>query len=105
MPTVVPGPLASRCDPSALNPLTAEQLDSRADEFVRAIDLEAVRALASSYNHGSPCRIDEAETARGSYNVCFFAKFDDRTWVVRVPIEPVIHDAWGKLQSEVCTMR
>ncbi|UPK91899.1 hypothetical protein LCI18_002834 [Fusarium solani-melongenae] len=97
--------LAFRCDPSVLNPLTAEQLDSRADEFVRAIDLVAVRALASSYNHGSPCRIDEMEIARGSFNVCFFAKFDDRTWVIRIPIITVIHDAWGKLRSEVCTMR
>ncbi|RSL41971.1 hypothetical protein CEP54_015649 [Fusarium duplospermum] len=43
--------------------------------------------------------------ARGSYNVCFFARFDDRTWVVRIPIQPVIHNVWGKLQSEVCTMR
>ncbi|RSL53810.1 hypothetical protein CEP54_010192 [Fusarium duplospermum] len=105
MPTFIPRLHTSRCDPSSLNPLTAEQLDSRADEFVRAIDLEAVRALASSYNDGSPCRIDEMATARGSFNVCFFAKFDDRTWVVRIPIMPVIHDAWGKLQSEVCTMR
>ncbi|KAG5757566.1 hypothetical protein H9Q72_014292 [Fusarium xylarioides] len=99
------GPLIPRHDSSVLNPLTAEQLDSRADEFVGAIDLEAVRALASSYNNGSPCRVDETATAQGSFNICFFARFDDRTWVVRVPIKPVIHDVWGKLQSEVCTMR
>ncbi|KAK0390110.1 hypothetical protein NLU13_3683 [Sarocladium strictum] len=99
------GRLIPRHDSSVLNPLTAEQLDSRADEFVGAIDLEAVRALASSYNNGSPCRVDETATAQGSFNICFFARFDDRTWVVRVPIEPVIHDAWGKLQSEVCTMQ
>ncbi|KAF5020118.1 hypothetical protein F66182_7850 [Fusarium sp. NRRL 66182] len=96
---------ASRPDPSVLNPLTADQLDSLADEFVKSIDLEAVRALVSSYNRGSQCHIDEAATAQGSYNVCFFTKCDDKTFVVRVPIEPVIHDVWGKLESEVCTMR
>ncbi|POR38965.1 Uncharacterized protein TPAR_00835 [Tolypocladium paradoxum] len=102
---LISGRLIPRLDPSALNPLTAEQLDNRADEFVKAIDLEAVCALASSYNNDSPCRVDEKATAQGSFNVCFFAKFDDRTWVIRVPIQPVIHDAWGKLQSEVWTMR
>lgn len=92
-------------DPSDIIPLTPEQLDSQTDEFVKAIDLEAIRALASSYNNGSPCHVDETATARGSYNVCFFVKFDNQTWLVRVPIEPVVHDPWGKLQSEVCTMR
>ncbi|KJZ75585.1 hypothetical protein HIM_05048 [Hirsutella minnesotensis 3608] len=87
-----------------LNPLTAEQLDSRADEFVKSIDVEAVRDLASSYNDGAPCRIDVTETARGSFNVCFFARFAHQVLVVRVPIQPVVHDAWGKLRSEVCTM-
>lgn len=103
--TFISGPLVSRYDLSVLNPLTAEQLDSLANEFVQAIDPEAVRSLASSYNDGSPCRVDKMATARGSFNICFFARFDDRTWVVRIPIQPVIHNVWGKLQSEVCTMR
>ncbi|RMJ08724.1 hypothetical protein CDV36_011662 [Fusarium kuroshium] len=84
VPTLIPRSLTSRRDPSVLNPLTAEQLDSRADEFVKAIDLEAVRALASSYNDGSPCRIDEMATARGSFDICFFVKFDARAWAVRI---------------------
>lgn len=43
----------------------------------------------------------------GSFNVCFFSEFYTvaTTWVVRAPIETAVHDAWGKLQSEVHTMQ
>jgi hypothetical protein len=43
----------------------------------------------------------------GSFNVCFFVEFYTvaTAWVVRIPIEPVVHRAWEKLQSEVYTMQ
>jgi hypothetical protein len=41
------------------------------------------------------------------YYICFYVGFPDYStkWVVKVPIEPSIHDVWGKLQSEVATMQ
>ncbi|QPH16383.1 hypothetical protein C2857_001010 [Epichloe festucae Fl1] len=95
-----------RNDPSYLNPLTPEQYDSLETEYANAIDRDAVCALASSYNNGLPCRV--AKTDKGSYNnVCFFVLFYtvDQMWVVRVPIQPAVHNVWEKFKSEVCTMR
>ncbi|PHH89187.1 hypothetical protein CDD83_6525 [Cordyceps sp. RAO-2017] len=92
-------------EPPEFPPLTQEQRDEREKDFVSSIDGEAVCALASRYNCQKPCRI--VKSARGGFNVCFFVDFDTpgMTWVVRIPIEPAIHDAWSKLQSEVVTMR
>lgn len=86
-------------------PLTQEQRDSKRQAFIDSIDQDAIRALASKHNDEEPCRI--LNSASGSFNVCFFIEFlnSHTRWVVRIPIEPVIYDAWTKLQSEVVTMR
>lgn len=103
--------LVSRRDPPYnplyLNPLTHEQRKSQEDEFIKMLDQEAIRALASSYNDHLPCRILDSKTSHGSFNICFFVNFYtvDQTWVVRIPIKPAIHNVWEKLQSEVCTMQ
>ncbi|CAH0022762.1 unnamed protein product [Clonostachys rhizophaga] len=102
--------LSPRPDPShlrRLKPLTSEQYEERRNKFIRAIDENAICTLASAHNKNLPCRIAESRTANGSFNICFFLHFHtvDKTWVVRVPLEPVLHNAWDKVQSEVCTMR
>ena len=96
--------------PADATPLTEEQRLTRKTEYIQSINKDAVCALASRHNNGLPCRLDESTpVANGSFNVCFFVEFHttaERTqWVVRVPIEPVVHRAWEKVQSEVCTMR
>ncbi|KAK1765029.1 hypothetical protein QBC33DRAFT_593905 [Phialemonium atrogriseum] len=43
--------------------------------------------------------------ARGSYNRCYFVKFDSEKWVIRVPLAPCL--AFGgknKLENEIATM-
>lgn len=86
-------------------PPTAEQLEERITKFINSIDEDAVCRLASHHNRHSPCSIIRHD--RGSFNVCFFVHFDgdDVTWVVRIPLEPVVHNMWEKVQSEVTTMR
>jgi hypothetical protein len=96
--------------PADVTPLTEEQRLARKTEFIQSINKEAVCALASCHNNGLPCRLDESTpVANGRFNVCFFVEFHttaERTqWVVRVPIEPLVHRTWEKVQSEVCTMR
>ncbi|KAK0100465.1 hypothetical protein ONS96_007741 [Cadophora gregata f. sp. sojae] len=74
------------------------------DEFIGSIDTDAIRALASSYNGGLPCSIRSQR--QGSFNVCFILDFSDGTTrLVRLPIEPAVHDVWDKVRSEVCTMQ
>ncbi|KND88261.1 hypothetical protein TOPH_07046, partial [Tolypocladium ophioglossoides CBS 100239] len=94
-------------DPSQLLPLTDQQHNELQDKFKKAVDPEAIRNLASAYNKHLPCRIDESGAAHGSYNICYFVEFNAtaETLVVRVPIEPAIHDVWAKVESEVCTIR
>lgn len=91
-------------DPSGLIPWTPEQRARAEEDFISAIDEDAVRALASEHR-GLPCRI--LGTKRGSFNICYFISFDTNhpTWVVRVPIQPAINRPWEKLQSEVYTMQ
>lgn len=86
-------------------PWTDEQHQARKREFVDSISTDAVCSLASQYNHSKPCRV--FGTKHGSFNACFFVEFpDDGTrWVVRIPIEPAVHDVWAKLQTEIATMR
>ncbi|RSL82363.1 hypothetical protein CEP51_005221 [Fusarium floridanum] len=86
-------------------PLTCEQRDTNRQVFIDSINQDAVCALASRHNDQQPCRILYSDS--GSFNVCFFVEFlTSRTkWVVRIPIEPVTHDAWTKVRSEVMTMR
>ncbi|KAL7817976.1 phosphotransferase [Trichoderma aethiopicum] len=86
-------------------PPTGEQLEKRIVEFIDSIVESAVCRLASKYNGQKPCSI--IGSSRGSFNVCFFVQFgvEDATWVVRVPLEPVVLDPWAKVQSEAATMR
>jgi hypothetical protein len=86
-------------------PPTEEQLEARIKGFIDSIDKDAVCRLASRHNSHKSCRVTGHN--HGSFNVCFFVLFDTEnvTWVVRIPLEPVICDVWGKVQSEVATMR
>ncbi|KND86811.1 hypothetical protein TOPH_08580 [Tolypocladium ophioglossoides CBS 100239] len=77
-------------------PLAPEKIDERVEEFIASIDKGAVCRLASHITG----------QGNGSFNVCFFTRFDDgTTWVVGIPLEPVIEGGWTKVQSEVATMR
>ncbi|KPM42279.1 hypothetical protein AK830_g4249 [Neonectria ditissima] len=90
--------------PFDLRPLTDQQRKLKVDEFIDSIDTDAIRALASKYFGGLSCTIRSRR--RGSFNVCFILDFpDDTTRVVRVPIEPMVHDVWDKVCSEVYTMQ
>ncbi|KAK7431680.1 hypothetical protein QQZ08_001899 [Neonectria magnoliae] len=85
-------------------PLTEEQIEERIEKFIDSISDDAVCRLASQYNGRRPCSVVRRD--RGSFNVCYFVRFsDDVTWVVRIPLDPVIHNVWDKVQSEVTTMR
>ena len=87
-----------------LKPLTEQQREERTVEFIHSIDKDAVRALASEYNGHLPC--DIRYWRQGSYNVCFVVDFPNGTTrVVRIPIEPAVHNVWEKVQSEVYTMQ
>lgn len=83
--------------------LTDDEVAKASDNFVKSLLPEKVKALASRYNGGRSC--DITGQARGSYNVCFFVKFDDEEeWVVRIPIEPALYNPWETLLSEVATI-
>ncbi|KAI2633972.1 phosphotransferase enzyme family protein [Xylaria nigripes] len=75
------------------------------DVFIASISEEQVCDIASSYRRGEPC-VCFKPPARGSYNVCFFVKFDDgEKWVVRIPLAPCLaFGAKSKLESEIATM-
>lgn len=96
-----------RCAPPSpftLRPLTDQQRNLKANEFIDSIDTDAIRALASKYNGGLSCGIRCRH--QGSFNVCFILDFpDDTTRLVRLPIEPAVHDVWNKVCSEVYTMQ
>lgn len=90
--------------PYNLRPLTDQQRKLKSDEFIESIDTDAIRALASKYNGGLPCSIRCRR--QGSFNVCFILDFPDGTTrLVRLPIEPAVHDVWDKVRSEVYTMQ
>ncbi|KAH0598642.1 hypothetical protein MHUMG1_03945 [Metarhizium humberi] len=83
--------------------LTDDEVAKASDNFVESLLPEKIKALASRYNGGRSC--DITGQARGSYNVCFFVKFDnDEEWVVRIPIEPALYKPWETLLSEVTTI-
>lgn len=83
--------------------LTDDEVAKASDNFVESLLPEKIKALASRYNGGRSC--DITGQARGSYNVCFFVKFDnDEEWVVRIPIEPALYKPWETLLSEVATI-
>ncbi|OAR00013.1 hypothetical protein LLEC1_04496 [Akanthomyces lecanii] len=79
-------------------------LQQTKEAFIRSIQPRAIEALAQKHNNQKPCRIFGREN--GSFNVCFFLEFPDdgARWVVRVPIEPALQQAWEKLESEVATV-
>lgn len=90
--------------PFDVRPLTYQQRKLLGNEFVHSIDTDAVCALASRYNGGLSCQI--RRRCQGSFNVCFILDFaDGTTRVVRLPIEPMVHDVWEKVCSEVYTMQ
>jgi hypothetical protein len=98
--------LTIRASPPPLypRPLTDSQHKQKADEFIDSIDTEAIRALASKYNGGLSCNI--RCRCQGSFNVCYILDFSDGTTrLVRLPIEPAVHDVWDKVRSEVYTMQ
>ncbi|KAH7175951.1 phosphotransferase enzyme family protein [Dactylonectria macrodidyma] len=86
-------------------PLTGEQLEERIEEFINSISEDTVCRSASRHYGQTPCRVVRRD--RGSFNICFFVLFDvdNITWVMRIPLEPLIPDAWNKVQSEVATTR
>jgi hypothetical protein len=86
-------------------PPSAEQKESELRAFIDSIIPSNVCSLASQYNDSKPCRIFQA-AENGSYNVCFFVEFDESVrWVVRIALEPSVHNIWDKVQSEVATIR
>ncbi|OAA54965.1 phosphotransferase enzyme family protein [Niveomyces insectorum RCEF 264] len=90
--------------PFDLTPLTDRQRKLKNDEFIESIDTNAICALASKHQGGLPCTIRCRH--KGSFNVCFILDFTDgSTRLVRLPIEPAVHDAWDKVRSEVYTMQ
>ncbi|KAJ4321054.1 hypothetical protein N0V84_005521 [Fusarium piperis] len=85
-------------------PPPEEEIEEQIEAFISSITDEAICCLASRFQGGRSCTI--TGRSRGSFNICFFVRFDnDIEWTVRVPLEPVVHDVWAKLQSEVATIR
>lgn len=86
-------------------PLTDEQKRQRKETFIKSLDIGLVCSLASSHNEGRSCEVVKVDS--GSFNVCFVVRFDQdgSQWTVRVPIEHAVADPWGKLLSEVTTIR
>ncbi|KAH9219816.1 hypothetical protein DL95DRAFT_422631 [Leptodontidium sp. 2 PMI_412] len=89
------------------------------DRFIKSIDEDDIRRLASSYHNDDPCTFFKPPT-RGSYNICFFVKFHSpsaqrtshdateqadesgSSWVVRVPLDPYLSiPTCEKLETEV----
>ncbi|QPC69461.1 hypothetical protein HYE68_000213 [Fusarium pseudograminearum] len=90
------GPLS----PFNLRPLTEQQHKFMVDQFVESIDTDTIRTLASKYTGGLPCIIRCRQ--QGSFNVCFILDFPgDFARIVRLPIEPAVHNVWDKVCSEV----
>ncbi|KND90594.1 hypothetical protein TOPH_04865 [Tolypocladium ophioglossoides CBS 100239] len=86
-------------------PTTDDQDHEIKEEFIESLDPDAVCALASRYNNGKPCQVVNKDS--GSFNVCFFVKFDqdEPEWIVRVAIETSLDNPWDKLLSEVTTIQ
>ncbi|KAJ0126160.1 Uncharacterized protein HZ326_30739 [Fusarium oxysporum f. sp. albedinis] len=87
------------------SPNTKSTARGRHSSIVDSIDQHAVRALASGHKNKRPCRT--LDTNHGSFKICSFTEFLKRraNWIVRIPIEPVLHDVSAKLQRDVITMR
>lgn len=90
--------------PFNLRPVPDQRRKLEGDEFIDSIDTGAIRALASKYNGGLSC--DIRYRRQGSFNVCFVLDFPNgSTRLIRLPIEPAVHDVWDKVRSEVYTMQ
>jgi hypothetical protein len=89
---------------STPSPKTNSTPRDRHLSIIDSIDQHAVRALASQHKNKKSCRTHDAN--HGSFTICFFIEFLKRraSWIVRIPIEPVLHDVWTKLQRDVITM-
>ncbi|KAG6041284.1 hypothetical protein E4U41_005112 [Claviceps citrina] len=82
---------------------TYDEITQAGNKFVESLLESKIEALASRYNGGRSCRVTGQK--RGSYNACFFVKFDNnQEWVVRIPIEPAVFSPWETLLSEVATI-
>lgn len=86
-------------------PLTSQQVEASIKEFINSINKAAVCDVASRFNGGKLCKV--VDQRNGSFNICFFVHFDAEniTWVLRIPIEPVVSNAWAKVVSEVTTIK
>lgn len=88
------------------NQVVRSRVHRERDAFIASIPHERVLQLASSHHRGEPCAFFQ-EPARGSYNICYFVRFDSgEKWVVRVPLGPCLaFGARHKLESEIATMQ
>lgn len=88
-------------------PPTERQIEDATREFVDSIDKAAVCNVASKHLDGGGRACHVVDEKRGGFNACFFIRFesDEQMWVFRIPLAPLVRDAWRKLQSEVTTMR
>lgn len=103
-----------------LFPDARQRLKDIKTAFIDNLDPDAICALASRYNNGRRCHVVGSDN--GSFNACFFVEFaadddlrentdDNRDlytctrWVVRIPIEPAIHQPWNKVCSEAATLQ
>lgn len=96
---------ATAITPPPTWPLTEQQIYRSSDTFFHSIDEDAIRTLGTQH-HSKGLQCEIKARYRGSFNGCFVLEFTDgSTLVVRLPLEPAVHDAWDKVRSEVCTMQ
>lgn len=89
-------------------PPSEQQTKHATQQFISSININAVCDLASRYTGGKQCKIVKKDHDYcGSFNVCFFVHFDaeNKTYVLRIPIIPVVRHPWKKILSETATMR
>lgn len=85
-------------------PPTSEQDDQQRSQFISAISLERVSALALRYSTQDHCRVIKCDS--GSFNVNFIVEFRDKSkCVVRIPILPFVYDPWSKVLSHVAVSK
>lgn len=89
-----------------LDLVAEDHLHKARDRFVDTIDERAIRWLASSHHGNDDCHFFRPP-ARGSFNMCYFVRFQDgESWVVRIPLEPYLaFEARRKVEREVVTMQ
>ncbi|KAK4105856.1 hypothetical protein N658DRAFT_483263 [Parathielavia hyrcaniae] len=94
--------LSIRCE------IDADRIEEERDRWVAGLDENEVCRLASSHRSGDKCSIFQPRKY-GSFNVCFFVKFDSpfERWVVRIPTPATLFEAMldEETEIEVATMR